>query len=230
MRQHRRGPGLNLLLVVLVPAAVWWALLLGLGLALTGPMAAAVRGEDNVSRRVAAGRTDLWNSITFYWSHIGNTEIVISTCVIVSLLVLWRTRDWQFAIVPPLALLLEAIIFGTVSTLVGRARPPVAELDLAPPTASFPSGHVGGTTAVYLAFALMALSIHRTWQRRLTVAICLAAPLLVAYARLYRGMHHVTDILAGFLSGIVCALLAFGWYRRERRGKGVELAASSYPD
>ena len=35
----------------------------------------------------------------------------------------------------------------------------------------------------------------------------------VAFARLYRGMHYVTDVAAGIVDGIVCMLLAYGWYR-----------------
>jgi undecaprenyl-diphosphatase len=95
----------------------------------------------------------------------------------------------------------------------------VSELDLAPPTTSYPSGHVGGATAVYLAFALMALRIQRVWLRRLTLVVSLLVPFLVAFARLYRGMHHVSDIVAGFVNGIGCALIAYVWYRRRARDR-----------
>ena len=43
---------------------------------------------------------------------------------------------------------------------------------------------------------------------------CLMVPLLVSYARLYRGMHHLTDVLVGVVNGVVCALLAWYWLRR----------------
>ena len=82
-------------------------------------------------------------------------------------MLLWWTRDWRFAAVPCLAVLLQFVIFDTVSTLVGRARPHVHELDLAPPTTSFPSGHVSATTALYLTFAMLAAARLRPgWLRR----------------------------------------------------------------
>lgn len=214
---QRTHPARTLLLGVAVPALGLWLVILGFGLALTGPLAPAAQSENSINTEVAAGRTDTWNSITFFWSHIGNTEIVIGTCLLVSALVFWGTREWRFAIIPPFALLTEAVVFGTVSVLVGRPRPPVSELDLAPPTTSYPSGHVGGTTAVYLAFALMALRIQRAWLRRLTVLVCVVVPFLVAYARLYRGMHHVSDIVAGFVNGVGCALIAYVWWRHGAR-------------
>ena len=33
------------------------------------------------------------------------------------------------------------------------------------------------------------------------MTLLIAVPLLVAYGRLYRGMHHPTDVLAAFLNG-----------------------------
>ena len=38
----------------------------------------------------------------------------------------------------------------------------------------------------------------------------LAVPLLVAYGRLYRGMHHPTDVLGAYLNGGICIAIAAG--------------------
>jgi undecaprenyl-diphosphatase len=95
----------------------------------------------------------------------------------------------------------------------------VGHLDPAPPTSSYPSGHVGASTALYVSFALLATRIERAWLRRLTIALCLLLPLLVTYARLYRGMHHVTDVAVGMLNGLVCALLAYAWWRHRARAR-----------
>ena len=158
-----------------------------------------------------------------FWSHIGNTEYVIAVCILVSLILLWRTKDLLFSLVPVIAISLQATIFVLATLVIGRPRPDVSKLDPAPPTSSYPSGHVGASTALYLAFALLAQRIERTWLRVLTTVVCLLLPLLVTYARLYRGMHHVTDVGVGMLNGIVCALLAYAWWRhraRERDGAG----------
>ena len=62
----------------------------------------------------------------------------------------------------------------------------------------------------------MAQRIERPWLRRLVTVVCILVPVLVSYARLYRGMHHLTDVLLGVVNGIVCALLAWHWLRRRR--------------
>jgi undecaprenyl-diphosphatase len=112
-----------------------------------------------------------------------------------------------------IAIALQATIFVIATHMIGRARPNVPKLDPAPPTSSFPSGHVGASFALYLTFALLAMAIQRAWLRWSVTVLCMLVPLCVSYARLYRGMHHVTDVAVGLLNGVVCALLAYGWYR-----------------
>ena len=159
-------------------------------------------------------RTQTWDSVTMVWSHIGNTEIVIGVCVVAVGLLWWRTREWWRALVPAIAISLQATVFVIATAVVGRPRPHVPHLDPAPPTSSYPSGHVGASTALYVSFALLAQSIERPVLRRLVTTLFLVIPVLVAWARLYRGMHHLSDILVGALNGVVCALLAWAYLRR----------------
>ena len=83
----------------------------------------------------------------------------------------------------------------------------------------FPSGHAGAATGLYFTLALLAMRIPNPALRRVVVGVCLAIPLLVATARVYRGMHHVTDVLVGVLNGLVAALLAWCWLRRSDRSQ-----------
>jgi membrane-associated phospholipid phosphatase len=71
---------------------------------------------------------------------------------------------------------------------------------------------VAASIAVYIGLALLVTSRWRSTGLRMAVwVIALAIPPLVALSRMYRGMHHPTDTLAGLLLGIgaLCfALLA----------------------
>lgn len=73
------------------------------------------------------------------------------------------------------------------------------------------------------------MAIKRTWLRWLTSVLCMVVPLLVSYARLYRGMHHVTDVVVGMANGIVCALLAYGWYRHRQHEEAPEQVGGTEP-
>ena len=194
--------------------------MLGIGLVLAGPLSAPLDAEDGVNAGLAANRTDLWNTITLVWSYLGSTEVVAGLCLLVGALVLWRTRDWRMAAAPAIAILLQLAIYLTITALVVRARPSVEKLDVLPPLTSYPSGHVGAATALYVTFLLLALRSEHSGLRWAAIIVCLVAPLLVAFARLYRGMHHLTDIAAGFFVGLTCALLVYGWYARHARWAG----------
>jgi undecaprenyl-diphosphatase len=214
--------GRDLLLRAVAPAVVLFGAIVGFGLLLKGPLKGLAASEESVNKSLAAGRTPTWNTITMFWSHIGNTEYVIAVCVLVALIVLWRTKEWWYAIVPVVAISIQATVFVLATLLVDRARPKVEHLDPAPPTSSYPSGHQGASTALYLTFALMAASrIRNAAVRAVVVVVCIILPCLVAYARLYRGMHHVTDVGVGAVNGIVSALLAWLYLRRgESRTQG----------
>jgi membrane-associated phospholipid phosphatase len=203
------------LLRAALPSLALFAFVVAVGMLLMGPLHSFAESENSVNVWFEERRTDTWNTVSHYMSVIGNTEYVIGMAVLVALVVWWRTREWWFAVVPLISISLQATWFVAAAWIVGRERPDVEQLDDSPPTSSYPSGHVGASTALYVSFALMATRIQHVVVRRVVVVLCLLAPALVTFARLYRGMHHVTDVTLGLVNGIVCALLAWNYLRRD---------------
>jgi undecaprenyl-diphosphatase len=80
----------------------------------------------------------------------------------------------------------------------------VAHLDGKLPTSSFPSGHVAATICLYAAIALFVFPRTRQWWRWLFVTAAALMPLWIAVSRMYRGMHHPTDLVGS-------VILAAGW-------------------
>lgn len=218
-RPTLRSAGGDLARRALAPAVGLWAVIVGLGTLIRGPLD-DLPAEDALNAELAADRTPVMDQLTALWSNIGATLFLITTCLVVIALVWWRTREWWFAVVPGIAVSVQAAVFVTAAAVVGRERPSVEKLDEAPPTSSFPSGHVGASTAFYLTLALLSRRIANPTLRWLATALCLLVPVLVAYARLYRGMHHLTDVLVGILNGVVCAGLAWHYLRRRERRTG----------
>lgn len=203
-----------------LPGVAVFAVIVGIGWVIMEPLR-GFEAENGVSRWFQDRRTPTGETVTKFMSMIGNTEYVIAVGVLVALLVLWRTRQWWFAIVPILAISLQATIFVIATAVVGRPRPTVERLDPTPPTSSYPSGHVGASTALYVSFVLMATRLQNVVARRVLITLCVLAPLAVSFARLYRGAHHVTDVVVGLVNGLVCALLAWGYLRRDPAGATV---------
>ena len=215
-----------------LPGFLLFAVIVGVGFLLMGPLTPYSEWENNPSRWFQDRRESLGESITLFMSSIGNTEYVIGVCVLVVAILWWRTRQWWWAVIPGIAISLQATIFVAATHVVGRDRPNVERLDPTPPTSSYPSGHVGAATALYTTFALMAASkIGNVVVRRVVIVLCVLAALSVAFARLYRGAHHISDIVVGILNGVVCALLAWNYLRREpaRPGTDDEVALEETP-
>ena len=107
------------------------------------------------------------------------------------------TRRWRAPLVIATVLVGEVLIFLAASAVVGRTRPPVPHLDaVLPPTSSFPSGHTAAAICLYGAIAALVLRGTRAWWRWVVLAVAVAVIVGVAFARLYRGAHHPTDVLA----------------------------------
>lgn len=209
-REARRDLGLR----VGVPAAVWWMIVVGLGLLLAGPLVGLKERENAVSESFVEQRTATLNTLTEVWGVMGTTETIIGICLVVSGVVWWRTRQWWYAVVPAIAVAVQAAVFMLAALVVGAERPEVEQLDHAPPTSSFPSGHSGASIALYLSLALMAQRIERTWLRVSVTVVLFVLPLLVVYSRLYRGMHYPSDVVVGVLNGLVCVVIGWYWLRR----------------
>lgn len=126
-----------------------------------------------------------------------------------------------------LLLLLFAVIVGGVAwslllkALFDRPRPEYATSLSHVVTASFPSGHSMLAAVMYLTLGVMLARTQK--QIRIKLYFLLMAMVLTFLAgtsRVYLGVHYPTDVLAGWLAGLVWAV--FCWLAAaflQRRGQ-----------
>lgn len=126
-----------------------------------------------------------------------------------ALLAAWRAwrRDWRS--VAALGAVPTAMLLNVgLKHLFGRIRPLVEEPLLVLATFSFPSGHAVASTAFWgTACALLLAHQQRPSARAAAVLGACLAVALVCFARLYLGVHFLTDVVAGASVGFawVCA-------------------------
>ncbi|MFF1340690.1 diacylglycerol kinase family protein [Streptomyces sp. NPDC058290] len=198
-------PGRLLLLLPLQAASV-----AGLGLLVSGPLADRwpVSAEDGVNRALAARRSLPATVLSDAVSLLAGTGSVIALTLLacVALVCVPRLPRWREAVFLAVSVAAQSAVFVLVTLVVERPRPDVPHLDAAPPTSSFPSGHVGASVALFGGLAVLAAGRLRGARRSVVVGVLLLLPLAVAGSRVYRGMHHPSDVVAGLLNG-ACTLL-----------------------
>jgi undecaprenyl-diphosphatase len=188
-------------------ALVLLAAMVGLGELLTHWLrnSAIVRWDASVDRWFAQHRASGWNAVTKVATFAAETETVIAIGLICFVLLRWRLGRWRESLFLAASLIGEVTVFLGTTLLVERHRPAVPRLDGAPPTSSFPSGHMAASVTLYGGLAVIGWTAARAgWLRLLTTALAVLMPAAVGLSRLYRGMHYPTDVLAG-------ALLATCW-------------------
>ncbi|MET9730515.1 diacylglycerol kinase family protein [Streptomyces sp. NPDC006458] len=187
------------------------ALMTGLGLLITGPARDLwpISAEDEVNEALERIRTAALTALSSVASEAGNTLVVIAVSLVscLGLILVPRLPMWRQAAFLALAVSLQALVFLVVTEAVDRNRPDVERLDGSLPTSSYTSGHTGAATAVYGGLAVLALSrLRRPWRYVVGAVLC-CLPILVGVARLYRGMHHPTDVAGGLMNGSLSLLI-----------------------
>ncbi len=204
-------PVVAYLVALLIGFAILAALAIALGWVLKTyvlPGHGIGHADEHVNVWLSQHRTPSRNDVSYWLSGIGDVY-AIPALVAITVIVAAVKRNWRVAGFILAAIGVEAATYRVTTLVIHRQRPEVPRLDKLPVDASYFSGHTAASVAVYCGIALV---ISRSVQSRLIQVACwtvaVVIPLLVAFARMYRGMHHPTDVAAGLLVGIGALLVA----------------------
>jgi undecaprenyl-diphosphatase len=162
-------------------------------------------------------------------THLHSIVGVSIMASLVALLLLRKMRwYWLLALVltVPSGMLLNVIL----KFAVHRARPVFNDPLLTLTTYSFPSGHTMAATVFYGLLASFAVRQSSEWRWRVSAvfAACLMV-LLVAFSRMYLGLHYLSDVLAAMVEGLAWLALSLTAIDTLRRRKQI-LRTAAAPD
>jgi membrane-associated phospholipid phosphatase len=189
-----------------LPFAVVFGLVVLFGLLLTKVIndTEAVRQDGWLVRWLADHRTGPLNTLTHYGTLLGETPTIVALTAVFAAVFRVAFHRWRESVLLVACVSGQALIFLFTTLLIDRNRPTVPHLDDSPPTSSFPSGHTAAATTCYLGAALLvAWHTRERWLTGLLVALGVLLPLTVASCRMYRGMHHPSDVLTSLVLGVV---------------------------
>jgi undecaprenyl-diphosphatase len=161
-----------------------------------------------------------------FFSFIGSTlMLTILTAIVIVWLAIrrWGREAKLFAI----TMIGGSLLNMTLKLTFKRSRP-IPFFDPWPPeTYSFPSGHSLMSACFF--GALAAILNARIKKRRLRVIMWVLATvmfLLVGFSRIYLGVHHTTDVIAGFAAALIwIQVVRFVEMQLKRRKERKRLAA-----
>jgi undecaprenyl-diphosphatase len=183
--------------------ALYW--LIGIAIAATA-IAVSFYFDDTVRDFMMEHQRPAMRNFMRYVSLLGDWP----THTAVGLVLLgfaWRRASQQWTrifLAMLLAMMLVGVAGAVIKRSVPRARPAVhAETRWGGPRFSskyhsFPSGHVGASTAF---FGVLLIA-----RRRVGLA-CLPIPILIGFSRMYIGAHYLSDVVCAAILGTLCALV-----------------------
>jgi undecaprenyl-diphosphatase len=178
--------------------------------------------DDGVVRWLQSFRTPALDDLSYGWSKAGDTHAILLVSLAFCPLALALWRQWRPVLFIALTMVGELTLFLCAAAAVGRPRPPVEQLDGPMPTSSFPSGHIAATLCLWIAIAIVVTGRVSHWSRWIAVALAVIMPAGVALSRMYRGMHHPSDLLGASVLTVLWVVLLWWVLRPDRR----ELPAS----
>jgi undecaprenyl-diphosphatase len=188
-----RGPATRLLVGFAAFVAIGW----GAGELWTSLIGSA---EQEAMRSFAAERVEPWITTARIVTWAGSAFLLIPLTVICSLLLV-RCGLRREALAVALSLGGAMLISDLVKLLTSRPRPSVEHLQRVTGS-SFPSAHATQASAFWLALALaLRASALPRWVLRLAGVGALLIALVVAWSRVYLGVHYPSDVVAGLLLG-----------------------------
>ena len=95
-----------------------------------------------------------------------------------------------------------------VKNLIGRPRPPVDLQVLLFTNPSFPSGHSLVNACIFsFIIYVIAKYIQNKALKNSLICLCVLWILTIGFSRIWLGVHHPTDVLAGYVFGVLFAYL-----------------------
>jgi membrane-associated phospholipid phosphatase len=185
--------------------------------------------DDAFPRWLQTFRTPALDHVSWLWSKAGDTHAILAISLVFCPLALALWRQWRPVLFVVLAMFGELTLFLVSAAATGRPRPAAEHLDGTLPTSSFPSGHIAATLCLWISIALICMGRTDRWWRWLFLVPAVVMPIGVAVSRMYRGMHHPTDVLGALLL-TACWLSVLWWTVRPNAEVRLAPADLEHPD
>lgn len=135
-------------------------------------------------------------------------EVIMGIDILLAFYFIYK-KFWQELAMVTIGWLGSALIFYSLSTLIGRVRPPTM-IWIIVNIPGFPSGHAVATVTFYGLMAYLLIpKMPSTFWKSVMVLAALVIISFIGFSRIFTGGHYLTDILSGYAVGIAWAGMVY---------------------
>jgi membrane-associated phospholipid phosphatase len=176
-----------------------------------------VRIDTTVANWLQVHGTERGEAVFVVVSYFG-AQVLIALLAVIAIALVVR-RDWESLTLLGVTCAGGALLNAVLKTVFHRTRPPYAA-EFHETSWSFPSAHAMNSLIVYGLLVYWLAERRASGAGRLFVG---AATLVTAigFARVYLGVHYLSDVLAGFGAGLTWLAVCITGNRFARRAQRV---------
>lgn len=158
---------------------------------------------DSVDRRVWEFFVDnpFLTGFARFVTQFGVAPVLLPVAAVVGVVVWRSTRSAHHAVLPFVSVYVATVSVSSLKDWADVPRPPREMWLTTVTSASFPSGHVGVTTA-FLAAVCIVVAREFPDRRRVALWSATAGSVLMGWTRLALNVHWLSDVVGGLFVGV----------------------------
>lgn len=190
---------------------------------------ALLKFDDQGTAFIGSFRDPDYHGIVEFITDMGDLYGYLIVTALVTIFLFWKLKNWKFILQ-----LVGVIILASLSNIglkkaIDRARPDAEHLVVVE-SLSYPSGHSMSAMAFYGFIIYLLFHIKMSKFLRTFLVVFFALIILgIGLSRIYLGVHYPSDVIAGFLGGLIWVAFCIVLFnlidllrRRKRNNKELE--------
>ena len=159
------------------------------------------------------GLTSTMMLIMKFITTLGSTLVIVTSILCIAILV----KNKKYFFIFSFANLIGVILNNILKLIIRRPRPTETLVLTAESSYSCPSGHSMMSMIFYgLLIYYVTKFVKKKWLKNTLVGILSAIILFVGISRIYLGVHYATDVLAGYIVGIIYLVFFIKFLKKKK--------------
>ncbi len=173
--------------------------------------------DRSINQAIISFRTPFLNKIMLLVTLTGNWQMIVWGSLLVSFyLIIIQKKHYFTALV--LSDISALVFIVVVKNLISRIRPPIENALIIEHGFAFPSGHAYFGVVFYgLLTYFLIKYLSKRWQKISISLFGTIYVLILAFSRIYLGVHWFTDVIASLSFGVIWLVVMFSYIDYETR-------------